>query len=75
MANILYGADVAKSINERTIEIERKAFRLLRGLKRSRAVDLLVGHQSTFNERSNLNTLEGKIKREGKLLYEQLSTC
>jgi predicted nucleotidyltransferase len=52
------------------IELSRKAYKSLRGV-RKRPVDIVVGYESSFDERAKENTLEKVVKQEGVLLYEK----
>ena len=52
------------------IDLSQKAYKSLRGLKR-RPVDIVIGHESSFDDRSNSNTLEKIVKQEGIILYEK----
>lgn len=52
------------------IELSQKAYKSLRGI-RKRPVDIVVGHESSFDERAKENTLEKIVKQEGLLLYER----
>lgn len=49
-------------------ELLRKAYRLLKGLKR-RSVDIVLNYESSFQERASENTLEKIVQKEGILLY------
>lgn len=50
------------------IQLEQKAYRALRGL-RKRPVDILVGYESAFKKRCQQMTLEQNVAQEGILLY------
>lgn len=50
------------------ISISQKAYKSLRGI-RKRPVDIVVGYESTFNDRKNATTLENIVDKEGILLY------
>jgi predicted nucleotidyltransferase len=50
------------------ISISQKAYKSLRGI-RKRPVDIVVGYESTFNDRKNATTLENIVDKEGVLLY------
>lgn len=50
------------------IELSQLAYRSLRGV-RKRPVDIVIGHESTFERRALENTLEKAVKQEGILLY------
>ena len=52
------------------IDLAEKGYRSLRDLHRRTPVDILVGRETSFNERSSLPTPERTVKREGVLLYE-----
>ena len=52
------------------IELSQKAYKSLRGV-RKRPVDIVVGYESSFDERAKKNTLEKVVKQEGVLLYEK----
>ena len=52
------------------IELSQKAYKSLRGV-RKRPVDIVVGYESSFDERAKENTLEKVVKQEGVLLYEK----
>ncbi|MEE0462744.1 nucleotidyltransferase domain-containing protein [Blautia hydrogenotrophica] len=52
------------------IELSQKAYKSLRGI-RKRPVDIVVGYESSFDERAKENTLEKIVKQEGLLLYER----
>ena len=52
------------------LELSQKAYKSLRGIRR-RPVDIVVGYESSFDERSKENTLEKVVKQEGVLLYEK----
>ena len=52
------------------IELSQKAYKSLRGV-RKRPVDIVVGYESSFEERAKENTLEKVVKQEGVLLYEK----
>ena len=52
------------------IDLSQKAYRSLRGI-RKRPVDIVVEHESSFNERITENTLAKIVKNEGLLLYEE----
>lgn len=52
------------------IELSQKAYKSLRGI-RKRPVDIVVGYESSFDERAKENTLEKIVKQEGVLLYEK----
>ena len=52
------------------IELSQKAYNCLRGI-RKRPVDIVVGYESSFDERAKENTLEKIVKQEGLLLYER----
>ena len=52
------------------IELSQKAYKSLRGI-RKRPVDIVVGYESSFEERAKENTLEKIVKQEGVLLYEK----
>ncbi|MBP3709299.1 MAG: nucleotidyltransferase domain-containing protein [Treponema sp.] len=51
-------------------ELSRQAYRSLRGMKR-KAVDIIIGTVSQFEERKALPTLEKMIAKEGVVLYEK----
>ncbi len=51
-------------------ELSQKAYKSLRGI-RKRPVDIVVGYESSFDERAKENTLEKIVKQEGVLLYEK----
>ncbi|HIR13179.1 MAG TPA: nucleotidyltransferase domain-containing protein [Candidatus Choladousia intestinavium] len=52
------------------IELSQKAYKSLRGV-RKRPIDIVVGYESSFEERAKENTLEKVVKQEGVLLYEK----
>ena len=52
------------------IELSQKAYKSLRGVS-TRPVDIVVGYESSFDERAKKNTLEKVVKQEGVLLYEK----
>ena len=52
------------------IELSQKVYKSLRGV-RKRPVDIVVGYESSFDERAKENTLEKIVKQEGVLLYEK----
>ncbi len=52
------------------IELSQMAYKSLRGI-RKRPVDIVVGHESSFEERAEQNTLEKVVKQEGILLYAE----
>lgn len=52
------------------IELSQKAYKSLRGI-RKRPVDIVVGHETSFDERARGNTLEKIVKKEGILLYAE----
>ena len=54
------------------IEARIKARRALSGINRNKDADVLADYKSSFEERSNFNTLERKITREGVVLYERV---
>lgn len=49
-------------------DLSQAAYFALRNMKR-RPVDIVVGHVSSFEERSKRNTLERIVLKEGVLLY------
>jgi hypothetical protein len=51
-----------------TIAISQKAYKSLRGI-RKRPVDIVVGCESSFQRRKELDTLEKNVAKEGVLLY------
>jgi predicted nucleotidyltransferase len=51
-----------------TIAISQKAYKSLRGI-RKRPVDIVVGCESSFQTRKELDTLEKNVAKEGVLLY------
>ncbi len=50
------------------IELSQRAYKSLRGI-RKRPVDIVVGYESSFNDRAPNNTLERVASQEGILLY------
>ena len=50
------------------IELSQKAYKSLRGI-RKRPVDIVVGYETSFDQRAKANTLEKVVKQEGILLY------
>ncbi len=52
------------------VSLSQRGYRALRGLRR-KPVDLLVGFESKFKERSLLPTLEQEVSRTGVVLYEK----
>ena len=52
------------------IELSQKAYKSLRWV-RKRPVDIVVGYESSFDERAKEDTLEKVVKQEGVLLYEK----
>lgn len=52
------------------IELSQKAYKSLRGI-RKRPVDIVVGYETSFDQRAKANTLEKVVKQEGILLYEE----
>ncbi|MCD8220621.1 MAG: nucleotidyltransferase domain-containing protein [Clostridiales bacterium] len=50
------------------IELSQRAYKSLRGI-RKRPVDIVVGYETSFNDRAQNNTLERVVKQEGILLY------
>ena len=50
------------------VSMSQKAYKSLRGI-RKRPVDILIGYESTFNDRKNAATIENVVKKEGVLLY------
>ena len=50
------------------LELMSQAYKSVRGIKK-RPVDILVGTQSRFEERTNRPTLEAEVYRKGVLLY------
>jgi len=52
------------------IALSQKGYRALRGV-RKKPVDLLVGFESKFRERSELPTLEQEVLKTGVVLYEK----
>ncbi|MCD8154063.1 MAG: nucleotidyltransferase domain-containing protein [Clostridiales bacterium] len=50
------------------IELSQRAYKSLRGI-RKRPVDIVVGYESSFEQRAQSNTLEKNVKQEGILLY------
>lgn len=52
------------------IDLAQKVYKSLRGI-RKRPVDIVVGHESSFEKRSKENTLERIVKQEGILLYAE----
>ncbi len=53
-----------------TIDLAQKAYKSLRGV-RKRPVDIVVGSETSFENRAEKTTLESTVKREGILIYEQ----
>ena len=51
------------------IEARIKARRALSNINRQKDADVLADYKSRFEERSNFNTLERKIARDGVILY------
>lgn len=52
------------------IELSQKAYKSLRGV-RKRPVDIVVGHETSFEKRAQENTLEKIVKNEGVLIYAE----
>ena len=50
------------------IELSQRAYKSLRGT-RKRPVDIVVGYESSFNDRAQNNTLERVVSQGGILLY------
>lgn len=50
------------------IQLAQQAYRSLRGI-RKRPVDIVIGYESAFQERAQLETLEKTVKEEGVVLY------
>ncbi|MCD8083720.1 MAG: nucleotidyltransferase domain-containing protein [Clostridiales bacterium] len=50
------------------IELSQKAYKSLRGI-RKRPVDIVVGYETSFDNRAQNDTLERIVKQEGILLY------
>lgn len=55
------------------IELSQQVYKALRGF-RKRPVDIVVGYESSFDERAKENTLEKIVEQEGILLYEILES-
>ena len=53
------------------IDAKIKARRSLSGINRHKDTDILADYIDRFEERSEYNTLERKIAREGVVLYER----
>lgn len=53
------------------ILLGQKAYRSLRGIRKT-PVDIVVGHESPFEELKNQPTLEREVFRDGIVLYEKL---
>ena len=53
------------------LDAMKQARRSLRSINRKTPVDILADYQSRFSQRSQMNTLERKIAKEGMLLYER----
>ena len=52
------------------ILLEQKAYRSLRGIRKT-PVDIVVGHESSFEQLKNLPTLEREVFQDGVILYEK----
>ncbi|MCC8060498.1 MAG: nucleotidyltransferase domain-containing protein [Clostridiales bacterium] len=50
------------------IELSQKAYKSLRGIRKS-PVDIVVGYETSFDNRAQNDTLERIVKQEGILLY------
>lgn len=50
------------------IELSQMAYKSLRGI-RKRPVDIIISHESTFENRKTSSTLENSVAQEGVLLY------
>ena len=61
---------VVPNDNIRPIEAVGKAYLAMRGMK-VKPVDILAGTVEIFNRRSKQLTIEGKIAKEGVILYER----
>ena len=55
------------------IELSQQVYKALRGI-RKRPVDIVLGYESSFDERAKENTLEKIVEQEGILLYEILES-
>ena len=62
---------VVSDISIKPLEAVRQARFALIPLNRKSSVDILADYQSRFDIRSNLNTLERKVVKDGVLLYER----
>lgn len=52
------------------ISLSQKAYRSLRGIRKT-PVDIVVGHETSFELLKNQPTLEREVARDGILLYEK----
>jgi predicted nucleotidyltransferase len=54
------------------LDAVRQARFALTSFARTTSVDILADYKNRFDERSKLNTLEKKIRKDGVLLYDSL---
>lgn len=52
------------------ISLSQKAYRSLRGIRKT-PVDIVVGHETSFEQLKMQPTLEREVARDGILLYEK----
>ena len=59
---------VVKDSTDSIVDLTVEAYKSIRNI-RSRAVDIVIGSESHFEERKNRLSIENEVARKGRLLY------